>query len=277
MEDEQANLIASFPLFIETIQSTLTAQDYQIMAVDTDSLADGGNCNGAPPSCCDSYCATNPLKLCGGTTCPGVPPCLAELGSGLAEDTQLNDCGIEGGNRYMTQDQADLAGTFDCAARVGTEGEGNERTMLAMTEAISTLNGAGQCNEGFVRDDAILVITIITDEEDDPNDGESGAGVDTNSPGDPASWFQAVVDVKHGDPTAAVVLGLIGDTGLPGALCQPLVDINGAEPAPRLREFVELFGDRGIWGSVCAPDYGSFFDQAVSLIDVACDEYKPPG
>jgi hypothetical protein len=74
-----------------------------------------------------------------------------------------------------------------------------------------------------------------------------------------------------------VVLGLIGDTGLPGALCQPLVDITGAEPAPRLREFVEMFGNRGIWGSVCAPDYGSFFAEAVGLIDVACDEFEPPG
>ena len=37
MDDEQANLVASFPNFISTIQNTLMAQDYHIMAVDTDA------------------------------------------------------------------------------------------------------------------------------------------------------------------------------------------------------------------------------------------------
>ena len=38
--------------------------------------------------------------------------------------------------------------------------------MLTMFAAVSTLNVPGQCNEGFLRKDALLVVTFITDEED---------------------------------------------------------------------------------------------------------------
>lgn len=269
MEDEQANLVAAFPAFIDTIQGTLRAQDYHIMVVDTDTLPDGGNCNGSPPSCCNSYCAADPLKLCGGTVCPGVDGCQTELGAGRVEDPATVDCGVAGGKRYIEDGQPNLTQTFQCMAQVGTAGDGSELPMAAMSGAIGTLNQPGRCNEGFVRDDAILVVTIITDEEDDPID-------DPGSPGDPQDWYDAVVAAKGGNPNAVVVLGLIGDTGTPGALCQPLVDIEGAEPSPRLIEFVEMF-TRGSWGSVCSPDYDAFFQAAVSSIDTACDDFVPPG
>lgn len=159
-------------------------------------------------------------------------------------------------------------------ARAGTGGDGLERQMAAITDAIGPQNQPGQCNEGFVRDDAVLVVTLVTDEEDDPNDGND---MDENSPGNPQDWYDAVVAAKLGDPSAVVVLGLVGDTDLPNAACAPIDDVVGAEPAPRLRQFVELFGDRGIWASVCTPDYNPFFEQAVGLIDAACDDFVPPG
>ncbi|MCY1010753.1 hypothetical protein OV079_35360 [Nannocystis pusilla] len=57
MADEQANLIASFPGFIDTITNTLSAKDYHIMAVSTDngmntglsSTCTNGSCNCTPP------------------------------------------------------------------------------------------------------------------------------------------------------------------------------------------------------------------------------------
>lgn len=80
----------------------------------------------------------------------------------------------------------DLAGAFECAALVGAGGDGNERPMDAMIQAVGPLNQAGECNAGFIRDDAILVVTFITDESED----ESG--------GTPASWKQALLDAKSG-------------------------------------------------------------------------------
>jgi hypothetical protein len=200
--------------------------------------------------------------------------CDAILGAGRDDDLMGSDCGLAGGQRYIVDGQPDLAAAFDCVARPGTGGDGLERQMEAVTSAVGPLNAAGQCNEGFVRDDAVLVVTIVTDEEDDPNDGNDP---DENSPGNPQDWYDAIVAAKNGDPSAVVVLGLVGDTDVPNAVCQPIEDVFGAEPAPRLRQFVELFGERGIWASVCSPDYTPFFQEAVGLIDAACDEFEPPG
>jgi hypothetical protein len=177
--------------------------------------------------------------------------------------------------RYMLETQPNLEQSFDCIASVGTYGSGDEKPMLALSEAVSGLmNDPGGCDEGFLRDDAILVVTFITDEEDDH--GQQGEG----SPGEPADWVAAVVAAKGGHADAIVVLGLFGDSDEPNSVCPPGADPNnggeGAEPAPRLRAFTEAF-EHGVVGSVCAPDYTEFFLAAVSVIDTTCEEFVPQG
>ncbi|MFY0531555.1 hypothetical protein [Nannocystis pusilla] len=126
---------------------------------------------------------------------------------------------------------------------------------------------AFECNTGFLRKDAILVVTIVTDEDDNFGDGSAGNA---------AGWKASLVAAKKGDEKALVVLGLYGDNDQPNGICGPLVDSSGAEPSPRIREFVESFGDQGISGSVCAPSYDSFFSEAVGLIAQTCDDFVPP-
>ena len=94
----------------------------------------------------------------------------------------------------------------------------------------------------------------------------------------PPGWVDDLIAAKGGDPDAVVLIGLIGDTDLPGAQCAPLDPggTTGAEGAPRLRQFVEGLGTQGLWDSVCLPDYGPLFDQAVGLIDTTCDGFIPP-
>jgi hypothetical protein len=279
MQDEQQNLVASFPGFIGTIQDVLMAQDYHIMVVDTDaeslsfsSLSCTNNvCTCEPePQCCFALCANEgpiqfspPPTECAGMSCDAfeLPTgCPVTLGAGKAEDPLGADCGIDGGLRYMTDTQPDLVGTFECAAVVGAGGDGNERPMEAMSEAVTTQTQTDGCHEGFLRDDAILVVTFITDEED------------AGSMGTPASWKQTLVDAKNGNEQAIVVLGLVADTGVAGAVCTE----DQAEDAPLLRQFAESF-TRGQWGSVCSPSYNAFFDAAVSVIDTTCDEFVPEG
>lgn len=276
MADEQTQLTAAFPEFIATIRETVTAQDYHIMVIDSDGPLDPGNCNGSPDvvACCAPYCAENPMALCGGQTCPGVDPCHAVIGAARFTGPANENCGVEDGLHYLTDAQPNLEEVFECIATVGTGGDGREVQMQSVTESVGTQAEAGQCNEGFLRDDAILVVTLVTDEEDDPNDGGDN---DPNSPGDPTSWREAIVAAKHGNVDAIVALGLVGDSDLPGSECPPHdpASGDGAEPAPRLRAFVESFGDRGVVGSVCADDYGPFFLDAVSDIDDACDEFIP--
>jgi hypothetical protein len=277
MSDEQTNLIASFDGFIAAIQDTLEAQDYHVMVVSTDAGGGGGysvtcmngDCTCTPvPACCEQVC-NGFSDQCNGFSCDDLPggECETTLGAGKIFEEDGTQCLPEDGPRYMTQAEPDLAGTFSCAAHVGTYGDGNERPMQAMLEATSPMmNAMGECNDGFLRDDAILVVTFITDEEDV-----------MKSPGDPQDWHDGLIANKNGDPNAVAVLGLFGDGDLPAPECPPLTDDTGAEPSPRLRAFVDLFGERGVAGSVCADDFIPFFLDAVDVVDFTCDEFRPEG
>ncbi len=231
MHDEQTALAASFPGFISEIQTTVMAEDYQIMVVDTDAS------RGLPMGCDD------------------------ELGAGGTKDARGNDCGITSGRRYMLDTQPNLSDTFTCLALLGTGGDVNERPMEALVNSVTVHNPPGQCNGGFVRDDAILVVTFITDE---PDNGKSV--------GDPVSWRNAVVGAKNGDEEAVTMLGLIGDPDIPGGVCTMM---GNAAAAPRLRTFAESF-THGSWGSVCSLNYTPFFTAAVAVVKDACDGFQPP-
>lgn len=276
MGDEQQNLATSFPNFIQTIQDDVVS-DYHVMVIDTDGedkwdeeLVEciDDDCPGEPA---DELCGILPPEntwLCGDL--PPLDPCDATLGAGIDHDgtDARNECGIPDGRRWLDDAQPNPAGAFDCIANLYA-GNSPELTMDGMLAAVSApMVTAGGCNEGFLRDDAVLVVTFISDEED--------LG---DSIGDPAAWHAELLARKGGNETAVVVLGLLGDTSLANAVCPPdsVPGSNGGEYSPRLIEFVEAFGERGLWGSVCAPDYGPFFEEAVALIDTACEEFEPEG
>ncbi|MCY0991205.1 hypothetical protein OV203_28930 [Nannocystis sp. ILAH1] len=254
MAEEQEALAVSFDGFISSIQNTVMAEDYHIMVTDTDA----GN---AFLQECLVLCTFFPE--CEGYPCNNLPQpegCDATLGVGLTKDPSDSDCGVVGGNRYMINGQPNLASTFECLAKVGTNGDGSERPMEAMVAATGQLTNGGACNDGFLRKDALLVVTFITDEEDDEE-----------SNGNPVGWNASLVAAKYGLEKNIVVLGLIGDPDQPNPVCT-----GQAEASPRLREFAESF-TYGSWGSICSPDYAPFFDAAVSVIDTACQTFEPPG
>src|SRR5690606_5187474 len=99
-----------------------------------------------------------------GARCDGV------LRPGRVTSGVGQDCMLVGGPRHATAEQPDLVAAFTCMGSRGFAGPGDEQTMSSMLAAVGPLVAPGQCNEGFLRDDAILVVTIITDEEDDPSD-----------------------------------------------------------------------------------------------------------
>lgn len=289
MADEQQALIDSFEPFIAAIEDRVgDSHDFQVMVVDVDAWV-YGEC----PEACDEAASCDAANACGVTTECGFPCALRDLcvmgdfacgatepfecedvlGAGVTHPRGRgatgHDCELATGKRYMDANEPDLAGAFACAARVGTGSSADtEQPMDAMVAALSSEGPAGACNEGFVRDDAILVVTFITDEDDDP----------TDSTGSPAGWFDAIAQAKHGDDAAVVVLGLFGDNDDPAGICEPLSHdfAVGAEAAPRLREFVNMWGSRGHVGSVCATDYAPFFMAAVDSIGQACDDFVPP-
>ena len=72
-----------------------------------------------------------------------------------------------------------------------------------------------------------------------------------------------------------VVLGLFGDNDQPNPVCTGLANNNGADPAPKLRAFAEMFPYHVI-GSVCEDDYSPFLSAAVATIDLACENFPIP-
>jgi len=260
MEDQQAALVEAFPGFMGAIQATLTAEsDYHVLVTDTDAW---GRCdtanpwNGSDPSSdlCNGYVKQTVFDECDRTMGAGVLNPAGDFATNGACTFATND-------RYMTAMEPDLAASFACAAQVGVAGHPSERPMDGMVAALAPeINDAGACNAGFLRDDALLVITFMSD---DPHYEDAGT---------PDEWYQAVVDAKLGDPSAVVVLGLT--PAWDG--CQ---ENNGDTKGSHWAEFVAKWGDHGLHGNICgtAADYVAFFESAVGTIDAACDEYQPPG
>jgi hypothetical protein len=261
MQDQQAALIASFPSFISTIQSTIkAASDYHLMVVDTD----------AETRCTAQNCQSggmNAFNLCkntpdGGYACnTQFEPCDSILGAGVrhpaGKGASNKLCSLVGGQRYIVEAEPDKASAFSCIAQVGLAGHPAERPMDALVAAMaSDINAPGGCNAGFLREDAILVLTFISD---DPNVEDAGT---------PQDWYDAVVAAKGGNNEAVAVLGFT--PAFPGC--------SGSNPdkGKHWSEFIALWGDRGLEVSVCEQDFGPPFAQAVSIIDETCDDFTPP-
>jgi hypothetical protein len=159
-----------------------------------------------------------------------------------------------------------LEDTFSCAAQVGIGGAPNERPIDGIRGALDPANaGPGGCNEGFLRDDALLVVVIITDEDDVPVPFSQ----ETGSAGDPEDWYEEIVAAKGGVESNIVMLSIVAPEDLVG--CEGL-----EAAAQRVPELTKMF-THGFLGSVCAETYDPFFEEAVSVIESACDGFVPPG
>lgn len=238
MADEQAAMRAAIPAFVDAIENELELSSLHLGVVATNVYA------GSPSNCLD-------------------------LG-GLITQSNAGRCGpFEEGHSYITEADEDIADAFACIADLGVTGSGDERPMEAMIEALS---GEIECNEGFLRDDALLVVTVITDEDDDEEEGKDDVG----SWGEPSDWHAAVIEAKDGYPEHAVALGLIGMLRPNECPDEDIDPGEGAQYSPRLAEFFEHFGHRGFVGDVCMPNYEPFFKSVMASINQACIEVDPP-
>ena len=180
-----------------------------------------------------------------------VTPCDETMGAGVVfpagPDASNVPCNFAGGHRFMTSAEPDLAAAFMCAGRVGWGGynRGGDSLVRAVS---ASLNGAGGCNEGFLRDDALLMVTWLA-----PGSDQSKTVVY------PWDWYDAVVEAKHGDPGSVIALSFSNSD------CPKFTDT----PC----EFAELFPHHLI-GDNDGP-YASVFDEATDLVEVACEAFIP--
>jgi hypothetical protein len=221
----QNELVASFDVFIDGVEQTQASlESVHVGVVTTDTYS--GNIDNPDPSC---------LALGGLVT---------RTDGHNSSDAQ---CGpYAEGHGYMTE-RDDLEVTFPCAAQVGTTGNNEERPLEALTSAVIDLDQPGLCNDGFIRDDALLVVVIVSDEDD---------------PGPVQSRYDRLVEAKGGHADNVVVVGLVNE---PDTECA----LHGhADEAFLLADFIGRF-TYGFLAPVCG-DYSSTFQQAIAVVEEAC-------
>jgi hypothetical protein len=242
MVEEQASLLASFSGFVDGIQAELaTADSYHLGVVTTDAYA-----NNAPG--CQTLGAL--VTQTGGDSAAGLD-CLP----------------FSTGARYLDDTEPDLDAKFSCIAQVGVSGSGDEIQAQSGYTAVSPeMNAPGACNDGFIREDALLVVVIITDEEDTPDCIPFFGCLGGGSEGNPPDWFQKFSMAKGGIQENIVMLANVGQS--PQNTCS-------ADHGVRLIALTNWFFN-GFVGDICAPDYSPFFTSAISVIEDACDNFTPP-
>ena len=145
-----------------------------------------------------------------------------------------------------------LAGAFAANANVGTAGSGVERGLEAARMALSEPNLTG-ANAGFLREDALLAIIIVSDEEDGGSEDDAPAQ-------DPVSaYVDHFLSLKGGDPARVNFSAIAGD--IPNGCTS--VDAEAAA-AVRYAEAVNALS--GYFGSICATDFGPILDQLGATI-----------
>ncbi|NOY89627.1 MAG: hypothetical protein GXP55_00360 [Deltaproteobacteria bacterium] len=241
MGEEQASLAEQIPAIVRALTTGVTPSgerfspvtDLHLGVVDTD-MGTGGF---AVPTCADSdFGDDGLLRFVGDSSSPGCrstyPPFLTFPGGGDA-----------------------LAADFACVARVGTDGCGFEQPLEAALKALTpessgTIFHAGSGghgdaeNAGFLRDDSVLGLFLLTDEDDcsvaDPSLFDFGS---TSYPGDlnmrchdypealhPVGRYASGFRQLRPNP-ARLVLGIVA--GVP-------IDLVGDPAAP---DFASILGD----------------------------------
>lgn len=253
MKPHQAALADSFPEFMNAIQSKLTQkgvyfEQYKIALIKTDSYW--------RQSCeqlCkqdDAVCEVGDVNLCEGN----YNKCHDTLGAFVTwPKHQAEPCLSENGPRYITSQMPfeEQVKAFECL-QPGDSGSGEERQLSALYHAID-LSDSGECNEGGMPIKGPMVITMITDEEDE-------------------KWWEAETEIlaktiisKVGGEENVVALGILPHAGT----------CDNAD-APVLKSFFQKFDPEKVFiADVCSENYTSFFDSSVDVIVDTCVEYKP--
>lgn len=169
-------------------------------------------------------------------------------------------------------DSASLSRDFGCSATVGTDGDGFEAGLEAMRSALGDELSEG-FNAGFLRDDAVLAVVFVSD-ENDCSDG----GVLDKTTGEICEWerdrliptseyVDFLLGLKGGDASRIVVGGIIapddgvrydfGETVVPSCFS----DVGGdAFAGYRYAEVSDAF-EQGALDNICAPPYDNFLSE----------------
>ena len=134
----------------------------------------------------------------------------------------------------------DPASEFVAAVNVGTTGSGSERGLSAAANAITEPVRSNQ-NAGFLREDALLSIVMVSDEED-------------QSPGAVSDYIDEYLAAKDYVPNSVIVSAVAGDVP---AGC----NANGNSATGGNRYFDATSALGGLFASICTPDWANTMQE----------------
>lgn len=168
--------------------------------------------------------------------------------------------------KWLEKGDPNLASTFACAAQLGTDGPGWEMQLHASELALGARVADGT-NAGFLRDDALLAVVYLTDEDDcsrrDNNFTHDATTPCTNEP--VSQWVDFFDDLKgaRGRWATAVIAGPTD--------CES--DFGEAARATRMMEFVNLAGTNAVFSSICEGNLSGALEDALNTFTAACETF----
>jgi hypothetical protein len=250
MSEEQSNLATNFPQFINVLDNYTTssgdALDYRVAVTTTGRDV--------------QYTIS-----VGGFTLP-----FDERGDNGAF---RQDCGMT--RRWLERGDSNVGSTFACAAEVGTGGPSLEMPLEVINMAFTDRMTDGT-NQGFLRDDALLAIVVLTDEDDcsrtDNNFTIQSDACDASSQPElvDISNYLAFLDNLTGDRGRWAMAAIAGPG--PGSCTSNFGD---AIEAQRLKSFVNMAGSNAVFSSICDGDLATPLAQALDTFDAACQNFPP--
>ncbi len=243
MDQEQTNLADNFPQFIQVLDNYNPPLDYRVGITTTGR----------------DYMYT--MDLGGGFTIPS-----SQTGGDNGE--LLQRCDMT--RRWVEGGDPNRSATFSCAAQVGANGPADEMPLAAMHQTFGDRMADGT-NAGFHRDDALLAIVILTDEDDCSYEQSVTLGLGQSLCSDmmePVDTYKNFLDTYTGAAGRWAVAVIAGVTD-----CSS--DFGGAQEAKRLKQFAGLAGTNGVVSSICEADLSIGLQDALDTFDSACQSFPP--
>ncbi len=175
-------------------------------------------------------------------------------------------CNFSSGTAWMESTSPALADEFKCVGDIdstGTMCAGNnddEQPASAAASALRLAASVGVPNSGFVRDDALLVVIAITDEDEQPTPAGSAQDV-----------YDRLVAIKGGDVNRMVFLGIGGASDCANGA------YGSADKATKLKAVTDKFiaNQRGVFWDLCDGNLDQGLTQALTTIETACEQLPP--
>jgi hypothetical protein len=175
-------------------------------------------------------------------------------------------CNFQGGQAWMDSTSSALVDEFKCVGDIDSSdmqcsgSNDDEQSATAATIALEPAwQGSGMPNAGFLRDDALLVVIAITDEDEQPVPSGTAQQV-----------YDRLVAVKGGDVNKIVFLGIGGASSCDGVY-------GSAKNATKLKETTDLFvaQQRGVFWDICEGNLEQGLAAALGTISQACTDIGP--